>query len=132
MSWDRTQTHRRSLSSTTTNSMLSASSPTAAPPSLTTSPWTQRSIRGLGRRLKSRSFHGSSVDKPQAVYNACVNSTLLSGSETWTTYAGKERRLNTLHLRSIRRILGIYILTGQSNTCRCTVSCWSSQYVHPA
>ena len=42
-----------------------------------------------------------------AVDNACVISTLLYGSETWTTYAGKERRLNTFHLRSIRRILGI-------------------------
>ena len=42
-----------------------------------------------------------------AVYNACVISTLLYGSETWTTYAGQERRLNTFHLRSIRRILGI-------------------------
>ena len=40
-------------------------------------------------------------------YNACVTSTLLYGSETWTTYAGQERRLNTFHLRSIRRILGI-------------------------
>ena len=42
-----------------------------------------------------------------AVYNACVISTLLYGSETWTTYARQERRLNTFHLRSIRRILGI-------------------------
>ena len=42
-----------------------------------------------------------------AVCNACVTSTLLYGSETWTTYAGQERRLNTFHLRSMRRILGI-------------------------
>ena len=48
-----------------------------------------------------------SVTKKMAVYNACVISTLLYGSETWTTYAGQERRLNTFHLRSIRRILGI-------------------------
>ena len=34
-------------------------------------------------------------------------STLLYGSETWATYAGQERRLNTFHLRSIRRILGV-------------------------
>ena len=54
------------------------------------------------------------MDKPQAVYNACVFSTLLyiwqqrpDGSETWTTYARQERRLNTFHLRSIRRILDI-------------------------
>ena len=42
-----------------------------------------------------------------AFYNACVTSTLLYGSDTWTTYAGQERRLNTFNLRSIRRFLGI-------------------------
>jgi len=42
-----------------------------------------------------------------AVYNACVLSTLLHGSERWTTYARQEKRLNAFHLRSIRRILGI-------------------------
>lgn len=40
-----------------------------------------------------------------AVYNACVLSTLLYGSETWTTYARQEKRLNTFQVRSIRRIL---------------------------
>ena len=39
------------------------------------------------------------------VYNVCVISALLYDSETWTTYAGQEIRLNTFHLRSIRRIL---------------------------
>ena len=48
-----------------------------------------------------------SVKTTMAVYNACVISTLLYGSETWTTYAGQERRLNTFHLRSVRRILGL-------------------------
>ncbi len=48
-----------------------------------------------------------SVKTNMAVYNACAISTLLYGSETWTTYAGQERRLNTFHLRSIRRIMGI-------------------------
>ena len=42
-----------------------------------------------------------------AVNNACVFSTLLHGSETWTTYARQEKRLNTFHLRSLRRLLGI-------------------------
>ena len=42
-----------------------------------------------------------------AVYNTCVISTLLYGGETWTTYARQERRLNTFHMRSLRRILGI-------------------------
>ena len=48
-----------------------------------------------------------SVKTKMAVYNACVTGTLLYGSETWTTYAGQERRLNTFYQRSIRRILGI-------------------------
>ena len=48
-----------------------------------------------------------SLNTNMAIYNACIISTLLYGSETWTTYAGQERMLNTFHLRSIRRILGI-------------------------
>ena len=51
-----------------------------------------------------------SVKTKMAVYNACVTGTLLCGSETLTTYAGQDRRLNTFHLRSISRILA-----GQSN-----------------
>ena len=38
---------------------------------------------------------------------ACVTSTLMYGSETWTVYAGQEGRLNTFHLRNILGILGI-------------------------
>ena len=49
-----------------------------------------------------------SVKTTMAVYNACVISTLLYGSETWTMYAGQERRLNSFHLTSIRRILVIF------------------------
>ena len=41
------------------------------------------------------------------VYQACVRSTLLYGSESWTLYTRQERRLNTFHLRCLRRILGI-------------------------
>ena len=40
-----------------------------------------------------------SVNTKMAVYNACVIGTLLYGSETWTTHAGQERRLNSFHLR---------------------------------
>ena len=49
----------------------------------------------------------TTVKTKMVVYNTCVISTLLYGSDTWTTYASQERRLNTFHLRSIRRILGI-------------------------
>ena len=41
------------------------------------------------------------------VYNACIISTLLYGSEAWTTYARQEKRLNSFHMRCLRRILGI-------------------------
>ena len=47
------------------------------------------------------------VKTKMAVYNACILSTLLYGSETWTTYAHQEKRLNTFHLRSLQHILGI-------------------------
>ena len=64
--------------------------------------------------LDSRSSHGSSADKSQAVCADKYGSRqclcyqhIMYGSETWTTYAGQERRLNTFHQRSIRRILGI-------------------------
>ena len=43
-----------------------------------------------------------------AVYRACVLSTLLYGSESWTTYAGQEKRLHTYHTRCFRRILSIH------------------------
>ena len=42
-----------------------------------------------------------------AVYNACILSTLLYGSKTWTMYARQEKRLNTFHLRSLQCILSI-------------------------
>ena len=41
------------------------------------------------------------------VYQACVLSTLLYGSESWTTYSSQENRLNTFHLRCLRRLLHI-------------------------
>ncbi len=47
------------------------------------------------------------INTKMRVYQACVLSTLLYSSESWTLYARQERRLNTFHLRSLRRILGI-------------------------
>ena len=41
------------------------------------------------------------------VYKAYVISTLLYGSESWTTYSTQERKLQVFHLRCFRRILGI-------------------------
>ena len=41
------------------------------------------------------------------VYQACVLSTLLYGSESWVTYARQENRMESFHLCCLRRILGI-------------------------
>ena len=41
------------------------------------------------------------------VFQACMLSTLLHNSETWTLYSRQERRLNTFHLLCLRGILGI-------------------------
>ena len=41
------------------------------------------------------------------IYRACILSTLLYSSETWTTYAQQEARLNSFHLSCLRPILGI-------------------------
>ena len=50
------------------------------------------------------------------VYNACVVSTLLYGSECWKTYAAQEHRLNVFHMRSFRKLLGIYWMSRTPNT----------------
>ena len=47
------------------------------------------------------------VTTKMVVFNACIISTLLYGSEAWTTYVKHEQKLNSFHLRSLRRILGI-------------------------
>ena len=41
------------------------------------------------------------------VCQACILSTLLYGSKSWTTYARQKNRLESFHLRCLRRILGI-------------------------
>ena len=41
------------------------------------------------------------------VYQACVLSTLLYGSETWTLYAKQTNRLHAFHMRCLRRLLGV-------------------------
>ena len=50
------------------------------------------------------------------VCNACVVSTLMYGSETWTTYTRQEKKLNSFQLISIHRILGISWQDRVSNT----------------
>ena len=41
------------------------------------------------------------------IYTACVLRTRLYGSESWTSYAVQERKLNVFHLRCLRRVLGV-------------------------
>ena len=69
-------------------------------------------------RLTSRVWTNAklTVKTKMLVYNACVVSTLMYGSETWTAHARQEKRLNSFHLRSIRRILGISWQDRVSNT----------------
>ena len=60
-------------------------------------------------RLKKRVWQNSklTIKTKMKVYSACVLSTLLYGSETWTTYTKQEQRLNSFHLRCLRRIMNI-------------------------
>ena len=59
----------------------------------------------LSRRVWENTKH--TTNTKIAVYRACVPSSLMCGSECWTLYSRQEQRLNTFHLRCIRRILGI-------------------------
>ena len=60
-------------------------------------------------RLAKRVWDNSllTINTKMKVYQACVLSTLLYGSETWTLYSRQERRLNAFHMRCLRRLLGI-------------------------
>ena len=60
-------------------------------------------------RLSKRVWENSKLTTKTKtlVYQACVLSTLLYGSESWTLYSRQERRLNTFHMRCLRRILEI-------------------------
>eukprot|EP00745_Piridium_sociabile_P017961 TRINITY_DN26814_c0_g1_i11.p1 TRINITY_DN26814_c0_g1~~TRINITY_DN26814_c0_g1_i11.p1 ORF type:complete len:515 (+),score=121.07 TRINITY_DN26814_c0_g1_i11:351-1895(+) len=60
-------------------------------------------------RLSQRVWNNGmlTINTKMAVYRACVLSTLLYASETWTVYAPHEKRLNVFHLRCLRRVLGI-------------------------
>ena len=57
-----------------------------------------------------------SINTKVTVYNACFVSTLLYGSECWTTYAAQEHRLNVFHMRSLRKLLGISWMSSTPNT----------------
>ena len=62
-------------------------------------------------KLSSRVWENSkklTTSTKIAVYRACVLNTLLYGSESWTTYAGQEKRLNTFHMRCLECLRRIH------------------------
>ena len=60
-------------------------------------------------RLTKKAWNNSklTVHTKIQIYRACVVSTLLYGSESWTLRARQERQLNAFQMRSLRRILNI-------------------------
>ena len=60
-------------------------------------------------KLNQRVWNNSSLTEKTRmhVFQACVLSTLLYGSESWTIYARHEKKLNSSHQRCLRRILHI-------------------------
>lgn len=60
-------------------------------------------------RLTSCVWENPKLTTPtkMAVYNACIVSTLLYGSETWTRCSKQECKLNSFHLRCFCRIHSI-------------------------
>ena len=60
-------------------------------------------------KLAKRDWENKHLKIPTKVnvYKACVISTLLYGSESWTTYSTQEQKLHAFHLICLRRILGI-------------------------
>ena len=61
-------------------------------------------------KLNNRVWNNSNLTENTKlrIYQACVLSSLLYGSETWTTNRGQENRLNSFHLRCLRLILHIH------------------------
>ena len=64
---------------------------------------------GVMAKLSKRVWENKCLTKNAKlkVYQACVLSTLLYGSESWTAYSRQENRLESFHLRCLRRILHI-------------------------
>ena len=133
MSWDRIQTLHRSLPSTTMNWMLSASSPTSDNLSLY-AVIDQRIGKAASTlaRLTARVWASLKlyVKTKMAAYKkkyACFISTLLYGSETWTTLCRAGEKAQHIPPEKHPPHPG-NILAGQSNQRCCLVWCWSSQY----
>ena len=105
----------QSLPSTTRSWRLWTPSPSWAPPCQARLCLMLRSAAGSPRHLLSRPNSTKRVwgndllseSTKMCIYQACVLSTLLYGSELWMTYARQERRLNGFHLGCLRCLLHI-------------------------
>ena len=64
---------------------------------------------GVKAKLNKRVWNNNLLSErtKALVYQTCVLSTLLYGSESWTAYVRQEKRLNSFHLRCLRRLLKI-------------------------
>ena len=64
---------------------------------------------GIMSKLNRRVWQNNNLTQMTKlrVYQACVLSTLLYSSEAWTTCTRQEKKLNSFHLRCLRRILDI-------------------------
>ena len=61
------------------------------------------------KSLRERAWHKKylTIRTKCRIYECYILSTLLYRTETWTTYALHEKKLNAFHLRCLRRIMGI-------------------------
>ena len=121
--------HPPTLPLTDTTWKLLKTSPTSGPQSRTHYPLRrgqQQNCQGKQQlaKLKPESLNNSSLTEKTRihVYQACVLSTLLYGSESWTTYARHEKKLNSFHQRWLRRILHI---KWQDEQHEATRRCWN-------
>ena len=60
-------------------------------------------------KLSKRAWNNKMLTRKTKVliYEACVLSTLLYGSEAWTICSAQEKRLNSFHLRCLRKIMNV-------------------------
>ena len=65
---------------------------------------------GTFARLSGRVWNNPklTIRTKSAVYRACVRSTLLNGSETWTLSTMQQKKINTFNQRCFCRILRIW------------------------
>jgi len=68
-------------------------------------------------KLKRRAWDNKylTIHTKVRIYQTCVLSSLLYGSETWASHTHVERKLNSFHLRCLRKICGVSWMDKVSN-----------------